>query len=175
MSSLCKCSSMGYIIDPLKNTVECVCYLHDKFQFLHTANSELFPSNCSVGLDSGRVGCQLFGWLKVRWPEFSLYNTTTATQNIFGVEYKSWSPSFCNSGHPPVTSPFFGWSTFLSTLFLNMMWDYGQNDTRHSPDLIFCYSSLIQFRFVSFSPTYLNFATFSKDILNIFMVWLCTA
>lgn len=107
--------------------------------------------------------------------EFSLYNATTATQNIFDVEYKSLSSSSCNSGQPPVTSSFFGWSTFFSTLFLNMMWDYGQNDSRHSPNLNFCYSSLIKFQFVIVSPKYLNFATFSKDILNIFMFWLHAA
>jgi hypothetical protein len=58
---------------------------------------------------------------------------------------------------------------------LNMMWDYGQNDSRHSPNLNFCYSSLIKFQFVIVSPKYLNFATFSKDILNIFMFWLHAA
>lgn len=105
--------------------------------------------------------------------QFWLYNTTKATQNIFGVEYKSWSSSLWNSGQPPVTSSFFGWNTFFSTLFFNMMWDYGQNDSRHSPNLIFCFSSWIQFQFVSVGPKYLNFTSFSKDILNIFMFWLC--
>lgn len=73
------------------------------------ANSELFSCNCSGGLDSGRVGCQLFGWLvESQVTKFSLYNATATTQNIFAVYYESCSSLLCISHQPPVTSCFFG-------------------------------------------------------------------
>jgi len=52
--------------------------------------------------------------------------------------------------------------------------DSGPRGTMHSPEFNLSFiSSFIQFRSVSVVPQYLNFTTFSGELLVTFMFWFC--